>query len=967
MNSDRRMEKRGKASRWRGKMLLVATLLLMVNSAYVAGFADPNIFYIFNSLLHPALGIFAGILFIQFCRSHWQRFDHLGRIGVALLSLAGALGAYLAIVGATRPHQWALLLHILFVLAGLVLVANQLRQMASPSERASAYGQAYRLLVIFLVGSGLLYAGGNWWQRRADDLFYRVRNPMQPPGSAYEEGDGPEGHFFPSSATSTDREWIASEFFTESEACQRCHEDIYDQWFSSAHHFASFNNQWYRKSIEYMQDVNGIKPSLWCGGCHDHAVLFSGMMQKQPVREIIHTKEAQAGLGCMSCHSLVRVNDSMGNAGIVIEYPAMHRYASSKNPIVRKLHDYTVRLNPKPHRRVFLKPFHTQDTAEFCSSCHKVHLDVPVNNYRWIRGFNEYDNWQASGVSGQGARSFYYPERPMKCADCHMPLVASEDMGHRDGKVHSHRFPGANTALPYVNEDAKQLDTTLKFLQDGQVTVDIFGVAEVPGRPARGPSGPGLDGPQIASTFAVGEEGQVTLGGRGVSAAQPVRLQAPLGPVDAQVRRGDAARVEVVVRTRKVGHFFPGGTVDSFDVWLELQAVDETGRILYWSGRVEDNGRGPVEPGAHFYRSLQLDQHANVINKRNAWATRAVVYVNLIPPGAADTVHFRLRVPPDCGDTITLKAKLNYRKFMWWFNQWAFAGVRDPADAEPQVTKHYDDGKWIFSGDTSEVSGKKKHIPNLPIATLAEAEAHLKVLPANEAPPGERLKLAPSVRERWNDYGIGLLRQGDLKGAEAAFLKVTQMEPEYADGWVNVARARLQQGDSGGAKAPLEKALEVDPDLAKTNFFYAMTLKPEGRYDEALAYLRRAAHYYPRDRVVRNQIGRLLFLQRKYAEAIQEFQKVLEVDPEDLQAHYNLMLCYRGLGDDERASEEEKFYLRFKADESSRAITGPYRRAHPEDNNEAQPIHEHVSVPVQSTALTSTGKYSFSAAQGGSR
>ena len=35
------------------------------------------------------------------------------------------------------------------------------------------------------------------------------------------------------------------------------------------------------------------------------------------------------------------------------------------------------------------------DTAEFCSTCHKVHLDGPVNDYRWLRGFNDYDNWQA--------------------------------------------------------------------------------------------------------------------------------------------------------------------------------------------------------------------------------------------------------------------------------------------------------------------------------------------------------------------------------------------------------------------------------------------------------------------------------------------------------------------------------------------------------------------------------------------
>ncbi len=103
---------------------------------------------------------------------------------------------------------------------------------------------------------------------------------------------------------------------------------------------------------------------------------------------------------------------------------------------------------------------------------------------------------------------------------------------------------------------------------------------------------------------------------------------------------------------------------------------------------------------------------------------------------------------------------------------------------------------------------------------------------------------------------------------------------------------------------------------------------------------------YPRDRVVRNQMGRMLFLERKYKDAVAEFAKTLAVDPEDLEAHYDLMLCYRGLRDDTQAAREEKLYLRFKADESSRAITGPFKLAHPEDNNEAQPIHEHVSVAL---------------------
>ena len=92
----------------------------------------------------------------------------------------------------------------------------------------------------------------------------------------------------------------------------------------------------------------------------------------------------------------------MGNAGFVIEYPAMHDLAASEDPLLRTLHDLVIHLDPAPHREAFLKPLHTGDSSAFCSTCHKVHLDRPVNDYRWLRGFNSYDNWQASGGLGRG-------------------------------------------------------------------------------------------------------------------------------------------------------------------------------------------------------------------------------------------------------------------------------------------------------------------------------------------------------------------------------------------------------------------------------------------------------------------------------------------------------------------------------------------------------------------------------------
>jgi tetratricopeptide (TPR) repeat protein len=354
-----------------------------------------------------------------------------------------------------------------------------------------------------------------------------------------------------------------------------------------------------------------------------------------------------------------------------------------------------------------------------------------------------------------------------------------------------------------------------------------------------------------------------------------------------------------------------------------------------------------------------VDAHGNPINKRNAWATRAVVYVRLIPPGAADTVHFRMKVPEKTGSKITLTARLCYRKFSWWNTQFAFAGERDNSQSKPgvapgsvtpaSVTADYDDTKFAFTGLLHGVSAKSEKIPDVPIVAVAQNEVAIDVLPANAPAPQPKTQLAKEDWQRWNDYGIGLLLQGDLKAAQAAFEKVTEVDPQNPDGWVNIGRAALQEGDVARARTVLEKALALNPKLARTNFFYGSLMKTAGDYDQAAAHFQIVLAQYPRDRVALNNLGRVLFLERKYSDAVKVLQQVLAVDPEDLQAHYNLMLCYNGLGDEKISKEHQARYLRFKADEASQAITGPYRQLHPEDNNERQSIHEHTSVPLPIT------------------
>ena len=369
------------------------------------------------------------------------------------------------------------------------------------------------------------------------------------------------------------------------------------------------------------------------------------------------------------------------------------------------------------------------------------------------------------------------------------------------------------------------------------------------------------------------------------------------------------------------------------------------GRRIFSTAWSRTTGAGPVDKGAHYYRSLQIDAHGNPINKRNAWATRAVVYVRLIPPGAADTVHYRMHVPENAGSKITLHARLCYRKFTWYGTQEAFAGLPDPTKPNA-VAPDYDDRPTIFTASLNGVSAKEQKIPDLPIVTVAENEVTLPVV-AHGTPAAEPKTIVLKEEwQRWNDYGIGLFLQGDLKGAAAAFQKITEADPNNPDGWVNIGRCAVQEGDMARARVVLEKALSLSPKLARANYFYARVLRSDGNYADAALRLHIVLDQYPRDRVALNDLGRILFLQRKYDEAVKVLQSVLAIDPEDLQAHYNLMLCYSGMGNEKLSKEHQARYLRFKADESSQAITGPYRQLHPEDNNERQAVHEHVSVPL---------------------
>src|SRR5262249_31889695 len=148
------------------------------------------------------------------------------------------------------------------------------------------------------------------------------------------------------------------------------------------------------------------------------------------------------------------------------------------------------------------------------------------------------------------------------------------------------------------------------------------------------------------------------------------------------------------------------------------------------------------------YRSLQIDAHGNPINKRNAWSTRAVVYVRLIPPGAADTVHYRVHISENAGNKITFHARLCYRKVAWWNTQFAFAGAPDAA-RPGLLTKDYDDRMVTFTAPLEGISAKQQKIPDVPTVAIAENEVTLPVVAHSAALLAPATKLQPEDWQRW--------------------------------------------------------------------------------------------------------------------------------------------------------------------------------------------------------------------------
>ena len=439
------------------------------------------------------------------------------------------------------------------------------------------------------------------------------------------------------------------------------------------------------------------------------------------------------------------------------------------------------------------------------------------------------------------------------------------------------------------------------------------------------------------------------------------KLIAPLRPQVPTLRRGQTYLVEAVVRTLKLGHSFTQGTADSNEVWVDA-AVTSGNRVLGRSGGLgRDN---EVDPWSHFINVYMLDRNGNRIDRRNAQDIFTPLYNHQIPPGAAQVAHYSFTVPEDLQESLTVEVKLQYRKFDTKY-------------------MHYVLGT-NFAND-------------LPITTIAADRITFPVEGVVGQPANADSKIIPW--QRWNDYGIGLLLEGDRGSEKGELIQAAQAFAEVeklgrADGPLNLARVYLKEGRLEEAVLALQRAVKAEPPAPRWTVAWLNGLvnKQNGYLDKAITEfqsiledrypeLDRRGFDFSKDYEVINELGQTLFERSKLergpankaqqeiflGRAAERFKQTLSLDSENVTAHYNLALIYAQLGQEKLAAEHRQAHERFRPDDNARdRAISIQRRQNAAADHAAQAI---VIYPLQrpgAPGLTQAGTRP-GAGEGGNR
>jgi tetratricopeptide (TPR) repeat protein len=712
---------------------------------------------------------------------------------------------------------------------------------------------------------------------------YATHIPITGPLSAFHESVasrynyafGKETPFLPSNATSFNGQFLDPRSFYTAKYCGHCHQEAYREWRQSVHANA-FRNPWYLKNVNMLIDEKGVQYSRHCEGCHNPVALLSGdlsqgMPKKRPFED--------EGVTCTTCHSMVST-DTTGTGSWVMATPAV-LVDENGAPITGPVSDGDILAHLDRHSKAVMRPLYK--TAEFCAACHKAAVPRSLNDYKWLRAFSVYDEWQGASFTKQSPLPFYRKDAVSNCQTCHMMPEAvaagAIEPSAKDGTIHSHRWLGGNTLIPAYYHYDEQADKIANFLKNG-------------------PDGKGVLNVDI---FAIEKESAE-------ATPQDQVLIAPLGLTNFSLTPGETLIADVVVQNKGIGHSYIPEQRDFYESWMNFTVKDNSGKVLAESGFLQPNGY--LDPSAHSFTNRLINIKGELNDLHQIWHTRVLAYNNTIQSGRSQLVRYRFRLPKNITGAVSITATVKYRRFDQHFIDYAM---------------------------------NQKDYPQ-PVIDVA-SESRTLMIGANNPDPSaqDEAKRSPGAPTwmRWNNYGIALLDAQQYEASVRAFEQVAALRPDYADAYTNMAVVEIAWERYSDAGANVAKALAILPGDPRALFYRALVERFSGHVPDAIRDFQAVLEKYPRSVDALQDLGFSYFQQHDYAQARGEYERLQAIDPDNLAAHYSLAIIYRRLGEKQKSAIESAKFADQKNDPTASVYALEFLGKHSEVAAESVVWHTH--------------------------
>jgi Flp pilus assembly protein TadD len=632
----------------------------------------------------------------------------------------------------------------------------------------------------------VLFTGGNSLSVQAQSQgSEQTKNHSEEIWKSYNFLFGLGNFSLPGNAATEDNHFIQPGAFPKAEYCGHCHEEAYHQW-RQALHSNSFRTPFYRTSVNILIRTKGIEFSRHCDSCHNPIAVVSGALTKES--QVDRSFDGD-GLTCTTCHSIQRLQSTSGNGGYVMGVPAVMTDENGKR-IPGEVPFGDIIGHPERHAKAVMQSFYR--TPEFCAACHKANLPNPLNDYKFIRAFTVYDEWQNSKFSHRNPLTFYNADFVV-CQNCHMPRTATtlQDYGAKDGKLASHRWLAGNTAVPFYYGFDEQLQKTIEFLKSGSyLNVDIFALKK----------------------------------------ASEEKLIAPLGSVPFQLAPNDVVEAYVVVQNKNIGHSLIPEVRDLYETWVEVVVKDALGNDIYHSGFLKPDGM--LDTRAHSFTNRPVNLSGEFVDNHKVWTIHSMAYDNSIQSGRSALVRYEFQIPSSVRGPLSITARVNYRHLRQSYLNNAF-GPDHPLYPVIELSSRSRALNLGMNEPTPPAMGDNEdwmRWNNLGIGFL-DQQQYSDAIEAFE----QVVKLRPDYDDGYVNEGLTYIEWEKYSAARPALEKALQLHPDYARALYYLALVERREGHPETELADLQKVVEQYPESRDARRELGIAYYQQHRTDDAVA------------------------------------------------------------------------------------------------------------------------------------